>query len=1033
MASNIPVIVQGNSFSLAIPLQIYYINGDQMDLQDYYPDPTDQVSIQLKGCRRQYTYTPSIADNVANIDLSGNELADNYSVVVAIVKQDGTRLRSFRTDQFFIVESSDDLTPADIIEGLEENVIYLNSSIFVAGADGRGIESIVKTATAGLVDTYTITYTDDTTSTFNVTNGAAGATIASIEKTATVGKVDTYTITMTDGNTFDFEVTNGMDGVDLGLANIVNDLTTGGSTNVLSAEMGKVLNEKIFTLSPNLFDKTRGYNGYYVKPTDGGRYVNSAWKTTDFIDISAFPVGTLVSVSPQPTYPSGIGVAFYDASQNYRHGGQSALAIQSGDKYFRASIPITAVDTTMVVAGDVPSDYMPFGAEFLKDDIVGASSVVDGAITTNKIANGAVTTQKLGEDLMGNSNVGGYLDQSGNVVNDNTWGYSDYIPYNRSANITWRWNDSFANASAYLIVYNSAKAVIDYFSATLADAQSGGRVINKNNVASGAAYIRASFVVGSQASIKIGDTEVWSPVIGLLQELEIGGAKGGTQKIVPITLSAGYVDTSDGKMLYGTTGSELFQSLTHRKLLRFDATADTIVSVDYDTTLNDLTIFAYGSDGSCVGIHSSINEIGAATKYLRFQLTNKNFNLTTHAGVYTKAQNSQIITVTMVTTNEQFFIPDSQVVPLYNVHGYDYYGFQYELNQVPLDIINQEPTTDYVGNGTTRAINSGCIVLPPNYRESKEPVPLIIYCASTNGFYYKQTPTNAFSTQKRINIKYITDMGYAVATCSTFTNRYTPNVYGSLVNEELNELDPSCNLGYQCYVDLYKYVVDNFNVRKDGAYLISKSAGGLNSALFSNIQPFPVKACAALAPSLDIYANFKILAFAKDVNWWASRLGMPNPAIEGSRQWSDATKQYLLDNYQKLIGFEPLWQNISNADLELFAQRLINVGFSTAAMEADTQLVNIVNNAAKTQIAPIKIWHAVDDANVPIATSRFYKKMVDNGGGVCVLREFPSGCGQHSAPDEDGCPTMSATPLYGSTMTVPVGIVEAVEWFMEWS
>lgn len=245
MASNIPVIVQGNSFSLAIPLQIYYINGDQMDLEDYSPDPTDEVSVQLKGSRRNYTYTPTIDGNVANIDLSGNELADNYSVVVSIVKANGQRLRSFRTDQFFIVESSDDLTTDDIIEGLEENVIYLNSSIFVAGEDGRGIASIVKTGTSGLVDTYTITYTDATTSTFNVTNGAQGAQgadgvgIESIEKTSTIGLVDTYTITMSNGTTTTFEVTNGKDGVDLGLANIVNDLTTGGATNVLSAEMGK--------------------------------------------------------------------------------------------------------------------------------------------------------------------------------------------------------------------------------------------------------------------------------------------------------------------------------------------------------------------------------------------------------------------------------------------------------------------------------------------------------------------------------------------------------------------------------------------------------------------------------------------------------------------------------------------------------------------------------------------------------------------------------------------------------------------------
>lgn len=251
MADNtsIPIIVQGNSFSLAIPLQIYYINGDQMDLQDYTPDPTDEVSIQLKGSRRNYTYTPTIDGNVANINLGGYELADNYAVVVSIVKANGQRLRSFRSDQFFIVESSDDLTQDDIIAGLEENVIYLNAQAFIAGADGRGITSIVKTSTSGLVDTYTITYTDNTSSTFQVTNGSKGddgASIATIEKTSTSGLVDTYTITLTNGDTSTFEVTNGMNGVDLGLANIVNDLATGGATNVLSAEQGKVLGDEIF-------------------------------------------------------------------------------------------------------------------------------------------------------------------------------------------------------------------------------------------------------------------------------------------------------------------------------------------------------------------------------------------------------------------------------------------------------------------------------------------------------------------------------------------------------------------------------------------------------------------------------------------------------------------------------------------------------------------------------------------------------------------------------------------------------------------
>ena len=43
-----------------------------------------------------------------------------------------------------------------------------------SGQDGVGIVSIEKTSTEGIIDTYTITYTDNTTSTFNVTNGKDG-------------------------------------------------------------------------------------------------------------------------------------------------------------------------------------------------------------------------------------------------------------------------------------------------------------------------------------------------------------------------------------------------------------------------------------------------------------------------------------------------------------------------------------------------------------------------------------------------------------------------------------------------------------------------------------------------------------------------------------------------------------------------------------------------------------------------------------------------------------------------------------------
>ncbi len=76
----------------------------------------------------------------------------------------------------------------------------------IQGATGNGIQSIEKTSSSGLTDTYTIVFTDGSSTTFEVENGKG---IVSIEKTSTEGNVDTYTITYNDDTTFTFTVTNG--------------------------------------------------------------------------------------------------------------------------------------------------------------------------------------------------------------------------------------------------------------------------------------------------------------------------------------------------------------------------------------------------------------------------------------------------------------------------------------------------------------------------------------------------------------------------------------------------------------------------------------------------------------------------------------------------------------------------------------------------------------------------------------------------------------------------------------------------------
>ena len=128
----------------------------------------------------------------------------------------------------------------------------------IKGDDGRGIVSIIRTAgngAAGSTDTYTITYSDTTTSTFSVYNGkngekgakgdtgATGATgadgrgIVSIERTSgngAAGTVDTYTITYSDSTTSTFSVRNGADGTAASIT--IDGTVTSTGTNAVSGK-----------------------------------------------------------------------------------------------------------------------------------------------------------------------------------------------------------------------------------------------------------------------------------------------------------------------------------------------------------------------------------------------------------------------------------------------------------------------------------------------------------------------------------------------------------------------------------------------------------------------------------------------------------------------------------------------------------------------------------------------------------------------------------------------------------------------------
>ena len=162
------VVFEDNTFKFGIP------KGVKGDTGETGFSPTITV-IDISGGHR---VTITDEQGMESFDVldghDGQNGADGYSPTIAVSNITGGH-------RLTITDKNGTRT-VDVMDGEQG----------IQGETGNGISSITKTATVGKVDTYTITYTDGTTTTFDVTNGEV--TEASLEE-ALYDKADVITNT----------------------------------------------------------------------------------------------------------------------------------------------------------------------------------------------------------------------------------------------------------------------------------------------------------------------------------------------------------------------------------------------------------------------------------------------------------------------------------------------------------------------------------------------------------------------------------------------------------------------------------------------------------------------------------------------------------------------------------------------------------------------------------------------------------------------------------------------------------------------
>ena len=196
-------------------------------------------------------------------------------------------------------------------------------------ADGHGgIDTIAKTGTAGLVDTYTITYADGTSGTFTVTNGAKGDTgntgatgasgtpITAVTKTSGTGNpgtTDTYTCYAGSGNPVGtFSVYNGQNGT--GTVKTVNSTLPDGDGNVALYTDSTASNWHIRTWADGTLEAWYAkQESFACNSAYGGFYINGV-NTVTFTVPTAFNTVQVCNVSGNSATNGFAGMITFAAS-----------------------------------------------------------------------------------------------------------------------------------------------------------------------------------------------------------------------------------------------------------------------------------------------------------------------------------------------------------------------------------------------------------------------------------------------------------------------------------------------------------------------------------------------------------------------------------------------------------------------------------------------------------------------------------------------------------------------------------------------
>ena len=520
---------------------------------------------------------------------------------------------------------------------------------------------------------------------------------------------------------------------------------------------------------------------------------------------------------------------------------------------------------------------------------------------------------------------------------------------------------------------------------------------------------------------------------------------------IPIELHAGRLSSTTGLIqeITGTTTASsdiMFRNYAYEKLIAFNPLYESIVSTDYNGA-GTITYHCFAENGNAyLGATTNKDAMPVGTTHIRIGL-----------GGFGSDQADKIIRFNLYCKlkDKEYHVLKSGGNQYFSTYNPYHRTFSFEVTKPHVFDADSENTIDYYADGVDsngnlqRDWTQGVIILPKDYSNVGKPSKVIINCHGTTSFNFDKTSFDMDGAWG-----FLAKCGYCVIDCCTDTF-YTNRTFNS--GDVARASNYPTGNAWECYSELVKFVVDNFNVDPNAFYIAGKSAGGMNAISFANkFSNIKINAIGLMAPGIDVWMNMRVM-YASGNNDFLAKIGCDNPQTTwglggggGVGSAAAAQKTYVLQ-YKDLINLHnPLMTHISeNFDKDFWVNELLDKGMfasresgDTTPLDTNSELIAMVGESSIYMKSPLKIWHAIDDAAVPYTESKWFVQMCKNGGCYALLRTWPAGNGRHYfdsfVEHEDGGGStyipqlVSYTTKFNEVVQANPAYCELVDWFNRW-